>query len=760
MTLFERSHVVGVFRGFSEGGMEFHADIVMPYRDEFQAIPMHGQFVLVQLEHEHEAVFGRITSIASQGRLTSPIGEDYAVRAVRDQRPIPDELRDQYLKYKVDIRVLGVLREEAAKLIFVPSHRRLPHVGAQVAFLTPELLAEVANANDKAEDAAEIGFLAFGEFIYSGGDPRAPTEPWMVTMSPAIIPRFQISKLVSRRSFVFARAGFGKSNLVKLLFSKLYATDPTVPRRKGTRVPVGTVIFDPDGEYFWPDPHGRPGLCDVADLTDRLVVFTNRKAPSRAYASFVVDGVKLDIRQLPAARVIGLALTPEKQDQQNVVKLKGLSVDKWRDLVDMIYKDRYDADPRRVAKLLGGKEKDGEDVQVTAAIANMVRVVRELHDPSSQLLRALKAALADGKLCVVDISQMRGPQGLQLAGIILSDIFEHNQEQFTEAEPRTIPTIAVVEEAQSVLGASASREDSPFVAWVKEGRKYDLGALLVTQQPGSIPAELVSQGDNFFVFHLLAEGDLTALKRANAHFSGDILAALLNEPLVGHGVFWSSAPGTDEHAKPYPLSVRVLDFNQAHQLLDAAYGRTALDNYAAKLRQRFSSAVSAAIQQTSLDSRPRIDIDETDVPAEPVDADATYRAAAIARLRADRGFRHEITSGGMWWWKVAQRLDGYGPGEEIIGAGEGFKWGMSVVEQALNAIFQRGGWEKEHREYKGNSRVWVTAVSVDIVSSETQGDAELPLLSVYGYLDRRGRGPAPPAITTWTPCWSQVRTDP
>ena len=72
----------------------------------------------------------------------------------------------------------------------------------------------------------------------------------MVTMSPAIIPRFQISKLVSRRSFVFARAGFGKSNLVKLLFSKLYATDPSVPRRNGAQVPVGTVIFDPDGEYF------------------------------------------------------------------------------------------------------------------------------------------------------------------------------------------------------------------------------------------------------------------------------------------------------------------------------------------------------------------------------------------------------------------------------------------------------------------------------------------------------------------------------
>jgi hypothetical protein len=733
MTLFERNHIVGVFRGFSEGGMEFHADIVMPYRDEFQAMPMHGQFVLVQLEHEHEAVFGRITSIAAQGRLTSPVGEDYAVRAVRDQRPIPDELRDQYLKYKVDIRVLGVLREEATKLIFVPSHRRLPHVGAKVAFLTPELLAEVANANDKAEDAAEIGFLAFGEFIYSGGDPRAPTEPWMVTMSPAIIPKFQISKLVSRRSFVFARAGFGKSNLVKLLFSKLYATDPTVKRGNGTQVAVGTVIFDPDGEYFWPDPHGRPGLCDVADLTDRLVVFTNRKAPNRAYASFVVDGVKLDIRQLPAARVIGLALSPEKQDQQNVAKLRGLSADKWRDLVNVIYKDRYDADPQRVAKLLGMREIQGEDVQVTAAIANMVRVVRELHDPSSQLLRALKAALTDGKLCVVDISQMRGQQGLQLAGIILSEIFEHNQEQFTEAEPRTIPTIAVVEEAQSVLGASGSRDDSPFVAWVKEGRKYDLGALFITQQPGSIPAELVSQGDNFFVFHLLAEGDLTTLKRANAHFSGDILAALLNEPLVGHGVFWSSAPGTDEHAKPYPLSVRVLDFNQAHQPLYTDYGGVQLDNYAAKLQQRFSSAVSAAIQQTSSHNGLHIDLDETDVPAEPVDADATYRSAAIARLRADHRFTQEITSSGMWLWKVAQWLDGYGPGDEILGEGEGFKWGLNVVDQALNEIFGKDGWKKEYRDYKGNSRVWVTVADAETDSRETPNQNRPLFLSAFGH---------------------------
>jgi len=488
--------------------MEFHADLVLPYRDELQSIPMHGQFVLVQLEHEDEAVLGRITSVAAEGRLVSPIGEDYAIRAMRDDRPIPDELRDQYLKYRVDIRVLGVERLSGDKLIFVSSHRRLPHVGAKVALCSPEILKDVASATDADPGAAEIGFLAFGEFIYSGDDPRAQHEDWMVPLSPAILPRFQAAQLVSRRTFVFARAGFGKSNLIKLLFSRLYATDPVLPARGGA-APVGTIIFDPDGEYFWPDTAGRPGLADVEHLTQRIVVFSSQQPPSAAYGSFVVDTVKLDIRQLSAQRVIGIALPADRQDQQNVTKLKSLGPDRWSRLVDLVAAHRYDVDPAEVRRICGIKPAN-EEVQTNAIIGNMVRVVDALHDPSSQLLRALMTSLRAGKLCIVDISQLRGQRGLQLASIILAEIFAHNQREFTKATPRNVPCVTVLEEAQSVLGAGgpagSGGEDSPFVSWVKEGRKYGLGAVLVTQQPGSIPAELLSQGDNFFVFHLLAAG--------------------------------------------------------------------------------------------------------------------------------------------------------------------------------------------------------------------------------------------------------------
>ena len=58
MKLFDEKNNIGIFKGFSEGGLEFHADLVLPYRSDFQSIPMHGQFLLVQLEDENEGVLG------------------------------------------------------------------------------------------------------------------------------------------------------------------------------------------------------------------------------------------------------------------------------------------------------------------------------------------------------------------------------------------------------------------------------------------------------------------------------------------------------------------------------------------------------------------------------------------------------------------------------------------------------------------------------------------------------------------------------
>ncbi len=680
LNLFERDHVVGVFRGFSGSGLEFHADLVLPYRNDFQSTAMHGQFVLVALERDEEAVLGRVTSVSAQGRLTSTSGEDYAVRAVRDERPIPEDLRDAYLRYKVEIRILGVVRADGGGLQVVASHRRVPHVGAKVAFLSPAVLAEVTGANAAGVD---LGFFSLGEFIWAGSDQRLPTESWMVRQDPAIVARFDIGQLVARRSFVFARAGFGKSNLVKLLFSSLYSGEvPTVEKRGGRRVPVGTVLFDPDGEYFWPDDKGRPGLCDVPGLRDHLVVFTDREAPSREYQAFVVGGVKLDIRELHASKVIGLVLGPEQQERQNVQKLRQLAMPKWKQLVDAIYRARHETPLETISGLLGLEAK--QEVEALAARANMVRVVQQLHDPSSRLLEALLRALSEGKLCVVDISRMRGSQGLSLAGVLLQHIFEHNQNEFTAAEPKTIPTIAVLEEAQSVLSSTSMSGDSPFVAWVKEGRKYDLGAVLITQQPGSLSGDLLSQGDNWFVFHLLSSGDLAALRKANAHFSDDLLSSLLNEPLVGHGVVWSSVGGAK-----YPIPVRVLNFDQDLPLLVEREVPAELP-YAAALRGRLSASLAAAVAAAGGRAEP------ADVDADPdsrVDVAATLLAAAVQAGRDDAKLQADFHARGLPWGALKGYLMPHAPGATPQ---EQDRWAYENVRAFCDAVWT-DAWKSEKR---------------------------------------------------------------
>src|SRR2546423_10502181 len=98
--------------------------------------------------------------------------------------------------------------------------------------------------------------------------------------------------------------------------------------------------------------------------------------------------------------------------------------------------------------------------------------------------------------------------------------------------------------------------------------------------------EILSQGDNWFIFHLLSTADLLNVQRANAHFSDDLLGALLNEPIPGQGVFWSSVSGT-----PYPVSIRALSFEKLFCVQDPDYNRAAVETFASRLRLQFQQTL-------------------------------------------------------------------------------------------------------------------------------------------------------------------------
>jgi len=469
----------------------------------------------------------------------------------RRRQEVPEDLKQQRLKYRVQVKLLGAVRATGAEIVYIPSQRRLPHLGARVALPSDNVLQELCKLS---RGNTELGSYVLGEFVFCGAK-TSQSQPELLSMDPDLRVTFDINNLVSRRSVVFARAGYGKSNLIKFLVGELYREQPTT--RNGS--PVGTLIFDPDGEYFWPDRVAdRPGLCDVPHLKQQLVVFTNRSAPSPYYGSWKGGEVRLDIRDLPPRDVISIAISPDRQNQQNVLKLKGVARGNWRKLVDLMHKKGLQAGDDEVGGLLGYERAQvaSSSAEIAAARSNMHNVVRTLHDPRSRVLTGTLQALAKGRIVVIDISLLSSGAGNMLAGLLLRRIFSHNQEHFTGGQP-IIPVVAIVEEAQSVLGRKLD-DTSPYVEWVKEGRKYDLGAMLITQQPGAMAPELLSQADNWFCFHLLSEGDAGVLGKYNSHYSSDILAHLIAEPIPGNCYMWS-APH-----QPFVLPIRLRDFGRIY----------------------------------------------------------------------------------------------------------------------------------------------------------------------------------------------------
>lgn len=543
---------VGFFKGFSESGLEFAAEIVSPYHTEFR--PRLGAFLLVGLDRER-AVLGRITRFFPAGATSSFEGDEYLASLSRLRREgVPEDLKELKLRYNVHVKLLGGLTHREGKLEYVPTVRELPHLGALVGLPSGEVIRYLCQLGGVDSDgslsatARPIGHLSLGEVVCDGKDGR-PEYPVY----------FDVRNLVARRTYVFARAGYGKSNLIKLLTAMLYGENEGGWGTAGE--PVGMLIFDPEGEYAFHDTQGRPGLANVPGLEDKLAIFTERTPPP-GYERWVAGRPRLNLGQLRPGPVIGICLPEGKQEAVFANLLRGLDDGQWATLIERLTERRYLLPQDELKKLTSFH--GNIQASVDAIPNNLVPLIDALHDPQSDLVRQVKYHLSRGRVVVVDISLLSSAAGERLAALLLNDIFHHNQRNFTRSAGAggtagggdvargVIPVIAVIEEAQSVL--SRVNDSSPFVEWTKEGRKYQLGSILVTQQPASIAEELLSQGDNFFAFHLISTGDLKALQRVNAHFSDDTLTQLLNEPIRGNAYFWS-APN-----QPFVLSARVESF--------------------------------------------------------------------------------------------------------------------------------------------------------------------------------------------------------
>ena len=556
MTLYQGKAVLGIVRGRGRNNLFLEAitpGAVGESEGHPHPPPRRGDFLLLE-RNEHEAVAVRVVEAHAGGPFAEgrEAGATYLAEMLKSgMSEVPEAVREMLHRLHFDLHVLGVLRSDNGGFRFEAGSRTLDPFGYRLRLPSPTALDFLASAGQRDGP----GVVTFGHFAL-GHEVRADVPV-----------RFSIDRLKSRRSFIFARAGYGKSNLVKLLLSRLYEAPPD----------VGLLVLDPEGEYAFAQSaagNSVPGLADHPELRKRLKVFTERKSPAlqKRYGDVIVNTLRVNFGKCAPGEILSAFVPQEKQEQVWTNWLRSLErssrdgkrsvTDRWPKLIEKLEAKQYSIDDNELAELLfqsrrtpaGGNDKKEGNVSLQAIRNNLVPLIRRLHDPESTLLEDACKWLSDGNIVVLDLSLGSHSDARALADLLLFKLFQERVAALTGGQQRR-GVLAVFEEAQTVLSAH-ERETSIFVRWVKEGRKYGLGALMVTQQPGALAPQLVSQGDNFFVMHLLGEDDLRLLQRINAHYSDDVLEAIRGEPVKGNCYYWS-APD-----QPYVVPCRVANYDR------------------------------------------------------------------------------------------------------------------------------------------------------------------------------------------------------
>jgi hypothetical protein len=180
------------------------------------------------------------------------------------------------------------------------------------------------------------------------------------------------------------------------------------------------------------------------------------------------------------------------------------------------------ADFARIEDLAGFR-----DVELSSRVAlNTLQVVQRRArrivdlpcispDPAVSVGRRILGELAEGKVVLVDVSGLGSTEEVLVASYLTRRVLEEWQAAFLEGPERQnrLPVVAVaLEEAQRVLSQSKVRETNVFPRVAREGRKFGVGLLAVSQQPKLLDDELLSQFNTFFVLGLADEKDRNILR--------------------------------------------------------------------------------------------------------------------------------------------------------------------------------------------------------------------------------------------------------
>ena len=510
--------------------------------EDAKASPKMGDFIVLSPKNEGGQKY--LARVEAEVYDEDPLfrSQDKTLVAVHyariAERELSDRDKQKMFSYTYKVKMLVTFEDIGTSISFTTAVRKLPVVSYHARHLQPTEVSNILNSGN--EKGVSLGHLCIGEDVQKD--------------KGEIL--FDTTRLKSKRTMIFAQSGFGKTNLMKVLLYHIIGDDS-----------FGKLVFDLNGEYFSKTASGTTGLGDVDDdrMRRNLVVYSDRKiTPTNAFTY----GGKVQVnthKHMTVGDILEFSAGFSEVMKSFLLYLDDKQVEGFINKIDSycnspqnLYKDFPD---------FFGNKSEGDDKKQDKSARGTIMAIRKrirhfideggVHSSQSRLIEDTFKYLKDGKTVIVDLSLRDSTDASIISTMIVRRLFEDNKRNYTELKEKDIiRCVIVVEEAQNVLSEEHVRtSNNPFVKVAKEGRKFGIGLVAITQRPSTISDDIRSQAENFFTFYMGNSDDIKALVKSNINYDGVVSSFIQRETIPGNLYFVTSS-------HPFVIPVRVVEFDK------------------------------------------------------------------------------------------------------------------------------------------------------------------------------------------------------
>ncbi len=315
---------------------------------------------------------------------------------------------------------------------------------------------------------------------------------------------------------IFATTGMGKSNLMKRLAAAAMESGK-----------YGLLILDPHGEYFDGGKSELRGLNHHSMAKKNLMVYSARdlKGAVSGYNKIKISAQEIEIEDLMQLYDFSSA----QRDAFN--SAKRVYHEDW--LMALLEQEIEDL----VIDLVGTFE--GTLGVIKRRLMNLFKSKILTKDKTISISNQVYDALVNGRVVLIDTSNMGESEELLVSIVLARAVFERNKRVFADPDEfKKLPEFLItMEEAQRVLSKVApGGRNNIFATIAREGRKFKTGLCAISQQPKLIDEEILSQFNTLFILGLADKGDRNVLrdsaKQDVSQLSNEIQMLMPGEALI------------------------------------------------------------------------------------------------------------------------------------------------------------------------------------------------------------------------------------